>query len=146
MSSAMLHASCLSSYLRSAPEPDRPAMAYFDLVRVVVDAAWQTSTFADLDLPHVDGPYPRGYHLAKWMGGLLFKASLSDPAVREQLNQVRGLLAHPDSLSRPGMLVRVLLRSLLPAAGRPAGRGGQGAGRGRPGTPDRGQREAIGRG
>jgi hypothetical protein len=76
------------------------------------------------------------------MGGLLFKASLSDPVVREQLNQVRGLLAHPDSLSRPGMLARVLLRSVLPTAGRP----GQGAGRGRPGTPDRGQREAIGRG
>jgi len=115
ISSATLHASCLSSYLRSGPDLDRPAMAYFDLVRVVVDAAWQTSTFADLDLPHVDGPYPRGYHLAKRMSALLLKASMSDQAVREQLNHVRGLLAHPDSLSRPGLLARVLLRSLLPA-------------------------------
>ena len=116
ISSATLHASCLSSYLRSGPDLDRPAMAYFDLVRVVVDAAWQTSTFADLDLPHVDGPYPKGYHFAKRMSALLFKASMSDQAVREQLNHVRGLLAHPDSLSRPALLARVLLRSLLPAA------------------------------
>jgi 2-polyprenyl-6-methoxyphenol hydroxylase-like FAD-dependent oxidoreductase len=115
MSSATLHASCLSSYLRSGPDLDRPAMAYFDLVCVVVDAAWQTSTFADLDLPHVDGPYPRGYRFAKRMGGLLLKASMSDQTVREQLGHVRGLLAHPDSLSRPGLLARVLWRSVLPA-------------------------------
>jgi len=115
MTSAMLHASCLSAYLRSAPAVDRPAKAYFDLVRVVVDAAWQTSTFADLGLPHVDGPYPRGYRLAKRMNGLMFKASMSDSKVREQLGSVRGLLAHPDSLTRPGMLTRVLWRSMVPA-------------------------------
>jgi hypothetical protein len=31
------------------------------------------------------------------------------------LSDVRGLLAHPDSLSRPGLLARVLLRSVLAA-------------------------------
>lgn len=59
MTSATLHASCLSAYLRSDPAlHDEPARAYFERVRVIVDAAWQISTFADLDLPHVDGPYP----------------------------------------------------------------------------------------
>lgn len=115
MTSATLHASCLSSYLRSGPALDRPAKEYFDLVRVVVDAAWRTSTFADLELPHVDGPYPKGYRLAKQMGGMQLKASMSDRTVRDQLSRVRGLLAHPDSLSRPGMLMRVLWRSMIPA-------------------------------
>jgi 2-polyprenyl-6-methoxyphenol hydroxylase-like FAD-dependent oxidoreductase len=115
MTSATLHASCLSSYLCSGPDLDRPAKEYFDLVRVVVDAAWQTSTFADLELPHVDGPYPRGYRLTKRMSGLLLKASMSDRTVREQMSHVRGLLAHPDSLSRPGMLLRVLWHSMMPA-------------------------------
>jgi flavin-dependent dehydrogenase len=115
MSSATLHASCLSSYLASGPDLGRPARKYFDLVEVVVDAAWRTSTFIDLELPHVDGPYPKGYRLAKSMSGLVFKASMSDRAVREQVGRVRGLLAHPDSLSRPGILSRVLWRSMVPS-------------------------------
>jgi 2-polyprenyl-6-methoxyphenol hydroxylase-like FAD-dependent oxidoreductase len=118
MSSATLHASCLSSYLASGPDFGRPARKYFDLVEVVVDAAWRTSTFIDLELPHVDGPYPKGYRLAKRMSGLVFKASMSDRAVREQVGKVRGLLAHPDSLSRPGIVSRVLWRSMVPVPSR----------------------------
>lgn len=58
MTSATLHASCLSAYLNSDPALDQPARSYFDDVSVVVDVAWQLSTSADLSLPHVDGPYP----------------------------------------------------------------------------------------
>ncbi len=116
MTSAMLHASCLSSYLRSGASLDRTASAYFDLVRVIVDAAWQTSTFADLGLPHVNGPYPKGYKVAKVMSELMLKASFSDQTVRDQLAKVRGLLDHPDSLSRPAMVARVLWRSVVPGS------------------------------
>jgi 2-polyprenyl-6-methoxyphenol hydroxylase-like FAD-dependent oxidoreductase len=116
MTTAMLHASCLSSYLRSGSALEQPAREYFDLVRVVVDAAWQTSTFADLALPHVDGPYPPGYRIAKVMTDLLIKASLSDQAIREHIARVRSLLDHPDSLSKPAILARVLWRAVLPAA------------------------------
>ncbi len=115
MTSATLHASCLSRYLRSQPALDRPAMAYFDLVRVVVDAAWQISTFADLDLPHVEGPYPRGYRLIKWFSGQLFKASMTDAVINERLARVTTMLAHPDSLADLATLLRALWLNLMRA-------------------------------
>jgi hypothetical protein len=74
----------------------------------VVDAAWQISTMADLALPHVDGPYPRGYRLLQWVSGLIFKASMRDHTVSQRLNKVTTLLAHPSSLASPGFLLRAL--------------------------------------
>jgi 2-polyprenyl-6-methoxyphenol hydroxylase-like FAD-dependent oxidoreductase len=108
MTSATLHASCLSQYLRSQVSLDEPAKAYFDLVRVVVDVAWQISTFADLELPHVDGPYPRGYRLIRWFSGQLFKASMTDSVTNERLARVTTMLAHPNSLAKLGTLLRAL--------------------------------------
>jgi 2-polyprenyl-6-methoxyphenol hydroxylase-like FAD-dependent oxidoreductase len=108
MTSATLHASCLSQWLRSQPSLREPAKAYFDLVRVVVDVAWQISTFADLELPHVDGPYPRGYRLIRWFSGQLFKASMTDSVTNERLARVTTMLAHPNSLAKPGTLLRAL--------------------------------------
>jgi 2-polyprenyl-6-methoxyphenol hydroxylase-like FAD-dependent oxidoreductase len=111
MTSAMLHASCLSEYLCSNPDPARPARSYFADVRVIVDAAWQVSTMPDLALPHVQGPYPKGYKAIRWASGLVFKASLKDQAVNEQLGKVTNMLAHPSSLARPGFLLRALAAS-----------------------------------
>ncbi|MEO3748105.1 FAD-dependent oxidoreductase [Plantactinospora sp. B5E13] len=109
MTSATLHASCLSAYLRSGPRPhEQPAHAYFDLVRVVVDAAWQVSTSADIELPHVNGPYPRGYKITKWFGDLVFRASRTDPVLSRRLNRVTTMLDHPSALSRPSVLLRAL--------------------------------------
>jgi len=114
MSSAALHASCLSAYLRSGPSLDEPARAYFEQVRVVVDAAWQVSTFADLELPHVNGPFPRGYRVLKWISGLIFQGAAVDPQLNVQFNLVTTMLQHPSSLARP----RTLLRALRFRAGR----------------------------
>jgi 2-polyprenyl-6-methoxyphenol hydroxylase-like FAD-dependent oxidoreductase len=108
MTSAMLHASCLSGYLRADPDLRRFARSYFADVRVIVDAAWQVSTMADLALPHVDGPYPRGYRAIRWASGLIFRASMKDQAVNRRLGQVTTMLAHPSSLTRPGFLLRAL--------------------------------------
>ena len=93
MTSATLHASCLSAYLRAGPKlHEEPARAYFDRVRVVVDAAWQISTSADIELPHVDGPYPPGYKVTKWFGDLLFRTSLTDPGLSARLGRVTTML------------------------------------------------------
>lgn len=108
MTSAMLHGSALSAYLRGNPDLSRPAHSYFADVRIIVDAAWQVSTMADLALPHVDGPYPRGYRLIRWAGDLVFKASLTDAAVNRRLGQVTTMQAHPSALNRPGFLLRAL--------------------------------------
>ena len=108
MTSAMLHASALSEYLRGDPDLSRPARSYFADVKVVVDAAWQVSTMADLALPHVDGPYPRGYKAIQWVSGLVFRASMRDGSVSHRLNQVTTMLAHPSALAEPRFLLRAL--------------------------------------
>ncbi len=115
MTSAALHASCLSGWLRSRPDLTAPARGYFDAVRVVVDAAWQVSTLSDLDLPHVDGPYPRGHKVLSWFGGRLLEASVSDPVLNERLAAVTQMNAHPDALRSPGTVLRTLRSALVGA-------------------------------
>lgn len=106
MTSAMLHASCLSVWLRRGGAPRRPAREFFELVRLVVDAAWQTSTSADLSLPHVTGPYPRGYRLAARLGDLVVRASVTDVEINRRFLRVTHMREHPSLLARPGTLLR----------------------------------------
>ncbi|GAA4632314.1 FAD-dependent monooxygenase [Actinoallomurus vinaceus] len=106
MSSAALHASCLSAYLRSVTSLAKPARDYFELVRVVVDAAWQTSTLNDLALPHVNGPYPRGYRIARRISDLILRASVVDTEMNQRFLQVAHMRTHPNDLIRPGTLFR----------------------------------------
>ncbi len=106
MTSAMLHATCLSAWLREEPRLDQPARGYFDRAAVVVDAAWQVSTFADFALPHVRGPYPPGYRGIRWFNERLLRASMTDRTLSERVGRVTTMLAHPDSLARPSTLVR----------------------------------------
>jgi 2-polyprenyl-6-methoxyphenol hydroxylase-like FAD-dependent oxidoreductase len=114
MTSAMLHASCLSAWLQTAPDvTSEPARAYFDKVRVVVDAAWQVSTFADLGLPHITEGQPRGYRLLRWASDLLLRASMTDEPTCRRLNSVTAMEAHPSSLARPGVVLRALRLRLL---------------------------------
>ncbi|MCO8274931.1 FAD-dependent monooxygenase [Actinoplanes sp. TRM 88003] len=108
MTSATLHASALSEYLRGGADLAQPALSYFRDVKVVVDAAWQVSTMADLALPHVDGPYPKGYKAISWLSGLVFKASMRDQTISQRLGQVTTMLAHPSALTEPRFLLRAL--------------------------------------
>lgn len=112
MSSAALHASCLSEYLRSAPDLTRPAHEFFALQKVVVDAAWDVSTTADLALPHVDGPYPRRYRLLRWLNGQITAASAVDPKISRMFDEVTFMLRHPSSLATPGVLLRSLVANM----------------------------------
>lgn len=114
MTSAMLHASCLSAWLRTGPDvAAEPARAYFDKVRVVVDAAWQVSTFADLGLPHITEGHPRGYRIIRWASDLLLRASMTDEPTCRRLNRVTAMEAHPAELARPGVVLRALRLRLL---------------------------------
>ncbi|MFC5285816.1 FAD-dependent oxidoreductase [Actinokineospora guangxiensis] len=113
MTSAALHASCLSHYLMSSPDHNHPATEYFQLTRVVVDAAWQLSTFADLELPHVNGPYPPAYRMIRWLSGKIFQASLTDPSVNQRLARTTTMLAHPNTLATPTTLARALWRTTV---------------------------------
>ena len=106
MSSAALHGSCLSAYLRESGGPAKPARDYFDRVRVVIDAAWQTSTLNDLALPHVTGPYPPGYAIAHRISDLILRASATDLGINRRFTAVTHMRAHPRTLTGPTTILR----------------------------------------
>jgi 2-polyprenyl-6-methoxyphenol hydroxylase-like FAD-dependent oxidoreductase len=108
MTAAALHAACLSTYLRSSPDLDVPARRFFALQRVVVDAAWSTSTSADLALPHVDGPYPRGYRFSSWVSRQIVAATVTDVTIARRFNEVVSMREHPRSLATPGVILGAL--------------------------------------
>ena len=108
MSSAALHASCLSEYLCAGPDLDQPARDFFDLQRVVVDAAWQTSAVPDLALPHVEAPRPPGTNLAQAFGNMLVDGTVTDVHLAARFSEVTFMQAHPNTLLTPGVIVRTL--------------------------------------
>jgi 2-polyprenyl-6-methoxyphenol hydroxylase-like FAD-dependent oxidoreductase len=120
MSSAALHASCLSAYLRESGTRVRPAWDYFERVRVVIDAAWQTSTINDLALPHVMGPYPRGYAVAHRISDLILRASTTDLGVNRRFIAVTHMRAHPQTLTGPATILRAALVVRAQARANPA--------------------------
>ncbi|MFK0266073.1 FAD-dependent oxidoreductase [Streptomyces angustmyceticus] len=103
---AALQATCLSAYLRTGARPHAPALDYFRRAAVVVDAAWQLSATADLAQPHVTGPYPRGYRLARWAVDKITEASVLDSEVNRAFMDVAHMRRHPKSLTRPAVLAR----------------------------------------
>ncbi|MFF8601281.1 FAD-dependent oxidoreductase [Streptomyces sp. NPDC015232] len=113
---AALQANSLAAHLRSGTDPAEPAWGYFRRAAVVVDAAWQLSTTADLAQPHVTGPYPPGYRLLRWAGDRITEASVLDSEVNTTYLNVVNLIEHPRALTRPSVLLRAA-RVLL-AAGR----------------------------
>lgn len=105
MTAGALHAACLSTYLRSGPDLTVPAHQYLALQKVVVDAAWSISTSADLALPHVDGPYPRGHRITSWASRQIIAATVTDVTTARRFNEVVSMQEHPRSLTRPGVLL-----------------------------------------
>ncbi|NJP35081.1 FAD-dependent oxidoreductase [Micromonospora sp. HSS6-12] len=112
MTAAALHAACLSTYLRSNPDPALPARRFFALQKVVVDAAWSLSTSADLALPHVDGPYPRGYRLSSWVSRQIIDATVTDVGIARRFNEVVSMREHPGTLATPGVILGALRANL----------------------------------
>jgi len=112
MASAALQASCLSEYLRSAPDLSAPAREFFALQKVVVDVAWGTAAGGDSALPHVAAPPPSGRdRVMRWINGRARPASFFDAEVARQLEEISWLLRHPSSLAAPATLIRVLRAS-----------------------------------
>ncbi|MET8508567.1 tryptophan 7-halogenase [Streptomyces sp. NPDC004787] len=111
---AALQANSLAAHLRSGADPAEPAWGYFRRAAVVVDAAWQLSTTADLAQPHVTGPYPPGYRLLRWAGDRITEASVLDSGVNTTYLDVVNLIEHPRALTRPSVLLRAA-RVLLTA-------------------------------
>ncbi|MEV6842873.1 FAD-dependent oxidoreductase [Actinoplanes sp. NPDC051411] len=112
MSVAALHASCLSMYLRSGPALDSPARHFFELQRVVDDAAWDLSTSGDLARKSVPGPRPSGFPLMHWLSNRITSAMATDAVVARVFFEVTFMTRHPAELARPVLLARALRAGL----------------------------------
>ena len=110
---AALQANSLAVHLRTGTPWHEPARGYFRRAAVVVDAAWQLSSTADLAQPHVTGPYPRAYPFLRWAGDRITEASILDSEVNTAYMDVVNMRAHPRRLTAP----RVLLRTARVLAG-----------------------------
>jgi 2-polyprenyl-6-methoxyphenol hydroxylase-like FAD-dependent oxidoreductase len=108
MSAAALHASCLAEYLRTEPVPDRPAAEFFDLERLVVDAAWTLSAGGDAArLDALAGTeVPEGVRRQREALQQLIRAAQVDEVVARAVNDATFMLAHPDILADPVLIER----------------------------------------
>jgi 2-polyprenyl-6-methoxyphenol hydroxylase-like FAD-dependent oxidoreductase len=115
MSSAMLHASCLSEYLSTAPGLHGPAARFFELQRVVTDAAWEIS--AGADAARLDArsgiEVPEDVRRQRRAMDHLMRAALVDADVCQVVESVTDMVAHPSVLADPALLEQVdsVLRS-----------------------------------
>lgn len=111
ISSAALHASCLSDYLVLAgPQLSRPATEFFDLQAVVTDAAWTHSAGADaarLDALTGAAVSDEIAQHRKLMEQIL-QATLIDQSVADAFNAVSFMVAHPSILTEPSLIERAL--------------------------------------
>jgi 2-polyprenyl-6-methoxyphenol hydroxylase-like FAD-dependent oxidoreductase len=103
MSSAALHAACLSEFLGSGPSLHEPATGFFARQDVVVDAAWSVSAGSDaarLDaMSGADVP-EEVRHQRRVMDQIL-RATLVSADVCRAFENVAFMLAHPGTLASP---------------------------------------------
>ncbi|SDP97528.1 FAD-dependent oxidoreductase [Lentzea jiangxiensis] len=95
MSSASLHASCLSEFLRSGPDFTDHARHFFELQKVVVEAAWITSSTGD-----------RAGRNREVRQVLI--AALRDVPIGTAVRAVTFLMAHPSTLADPDLVSRAM--------------------------------------
>ncbi|HEY6497008.1 MAG TPA: hypothetical protein VIZ43_27335 [Trebonia sp.] len=110
MSSAALHASCLSRYLRGDVDLDVAATTFFRRQEIVADAAWMVS--AGGDAARLDAErgteVPEPVRQQRWALQQLTAATLVDATVARAFNDVAHMLRHPATLADPVLLARAL--------------------------------------
>jgi 2-polyprenyl-6-methoxyphenol hydroxylase-like FAD-dependent oxidoreductase len=121
ISSAALHASCLSDYLVAGPQLSWAATEFFELQEVVTDAAWTLSSGADTArLEATQGtPVPDDVARQRWTMEQVIQATLVDQAVTQAFIAVSYMLAHPSTLADPALIERAITanrRASSPAA------------------------------
>jgi hypothetical protein len=106
MSSAALHASCLSAYLTGEPDLGLPAAWYFDLLKVATDALWGPSAGNGAD--DEESAQDAEVSQRQWAMGQLMQASLTDETVADAFKAVAYMRAHPGTLADPALLERAV--------------------------------------
>jgi flavin-dependent dehydrogenase len=132
ISSAVLQARALDRAVeRHGPTSPVLARAFYRRAARVVDVPWRIAVGADFADPRTTGPKPTGTDLVNRYLAKVVRACHTSVAVSRQTLRVQHLLARPESLVTPAMLLRVLLAarrvpSPTPRAGRPRSLGQEG--------------------
>jgi 2-polyprenyl-6-methoxyphenol hydroxylase-like FAD-dependent oxidoreductase len=110
MSSAALHAACLSEFLRSGPDLRVPATGFFELQKIVVDAAWALSAGADAArLDAISGAdVPEEVSRQRWAMDQILHAAIVDEHVCRAFENAVFMVAHPSTLADPALLERAI--------------------------------------
>ena len=108
MSVAAIEALALRRHLERGVEP-QPRRWFRDLAQVV-DVPWDMAAGGDLVFPGVQGPRTLKTRLVSAYIARLHAAAENDAGLASAFVRVAGLVAPPQTLLRPGVAVRVLLR------------------------------------
>jgi 2-polyprenyl-6-methoxyphenol hydroxylase-like FAD-dependent oxidoreductase len=120
MSSAALHAGCLSEFLGSGPDLRLPARAFFELQEIVVDAAWAVSAGSDAArLDAVNGrTLPEEVRRQRERMDQIMHATLVDEKVCRAFRNVTFMMAHPATLADPALYDRAVAANSAAVHGR----------------------------
>lgn len=110
MTVAALEAEALRRCLRDG-EPDL-ALKFFRAAAGITDPAWQLNAVADLALPEIDGRRTPSTRVLNRYVARLHRVAAHDPVVAGAFTRTIGLIDPPSSLTRPGVLTRVLVGGL----------------------------------
>ncbi len=112
MSVAALCALTMRSHLHSGAAPV-PLDYFRDLAREAIDASWEMTNTVDLTFPGVKGERTKDVLKAQWFLKKMQIAATRDKKVAVAYFKAAGLIATPESLQKPGLILRVLWKSLF---------------------------------
>ncbi|WP_133906681.1 hypothetical protein [Actinophytocola oryzae] len=110
MSSAALQASALDRAItRHGPTSPGLVRAFYRRAARAVDVPWRLAAWADFADPRTTGPRPAATDLVSRYLDKVFRACHTSVPVARQTLRVQNLLARPETLLTPAMILRVLL-------------------------------------
>lgn len=112
MSVAALCALTMRSHLHSGAAPV-PLDYFRDLAKEAIDAAWEMTNLVDLTFPGVQGERPFKVRMAQKFLKRVQIAATRDGKVTAAYFKAAGLVARPESLQKPGFMLRVWWKSLF---------------------------------
>jgi len=118
MTVAAVSALTLRQHLHSGAAP-RPLDYFRDLSRDVIDPPWEMTNTVDLTFPGVEGDRPLKVRIGQRYLKRVQIAATRDTKVTGAYMRAAGMVERPESLMRPGMMLRVLAKSLFGPADSP---------------------------
>ncbi len=112
MSVAALCTITMRQHLHSGAVPV-PQDYFRDLAKDAIDAAWEMTNTVDLSFPGVPGERPFKVRFGNWFLKKVQVAATRDGSITAKYFKAAGLVARPETLQRPGFVLRVLWKAMF---------------------------------